>query len=147
MPRMQVFINAPPDEVFPAISDLTRHAPWATHALEIEAMSDGKPAVGSEYKCSHKNKEGDRVTITGISPNERFSFHAVMPNRMEVAHIMTLTPQNEGTVVAHEISLAKVPGLMALFKPLMVLLVNLAAKGPDGKFLNNMKAELEQDSQ
>ena len=147
MPRMQVFVNTPPDKVFPAISDLTRHAPWSAHALEIEAMSDGKPAVGSEYKCIHNNKEGDRVTITGLSPNERFSFHAVMPNRMEVDHIMTLTPQSEGTVVAHQITLGKLPGPMILFKPLMVLLVNLAAKGPEGKFLNNMKAELEQDSQ
>ena len=49
-----VFIQAPPDKVFDAISDLTRHVKWAQHNIAIEAGQEGPPAVGHTYTSSEK---------------------------------------------------------------------------------------------
>ena len=61
-------IQAPVDQVFEAMSDLTRHGKWAAHDLEINAVGDGPAQVGSEYTCAHKGKPADQVTITDIVP-------------------------------------------------------------------------------
>ena len=147
MPKGQVFVNAPPEQVFPAVSDLTRHAKWSSHGIEIEPVGSEAGQVGSEYRCIHKSKDGDRVTVTEISPDERFAFHVVMPNKFELDHTMTLTPQDGGTLLVHNANLSKLPGPMALFKPMLLAMIALTAGGPEGKFLKNLKAELEQNSQ
>ena len=46
-------IQAPVDEVFKAMCDLTHHTQWATHELSIEAGQEGPPAVGNTYTSSH----------------------------------------------------------------------------------------------
>ena len=144
MPKGEVFVNAPPEQVFPAISDLTRHAKWASHDIEIQPEGDDTGQVGNQYTSGHAGKNKDQVTVTEVAPNQRFSFHVVMPNKMEIDHTMTLTPQNEGTLVTHNIALVKLSWPMALFKPLMLILIAMAGRGPQSKFLNSMKAELEQ---
>lgn len=39
-----IVINAPPDKVFEAVSDLTRHANWAAADISIIAEQEGPPA-------------------------------------------------------------------------------------------------------
>ena len=142
MPK--AFIQAPPDKVFEAMSDLTRHAKWAVHELKIEPVEEGPPKVGSAYRSAHvKAKAPDQVTVTELLPNERFGFHVVMPNGWEVQHTMTATSQADGTLVTRTGSMTKLPALMFLMKLLMPLL----ASGAHKKFLNNMKSELEQSPQ
>ena len=34
-------VNAPPERVFAALSDLARHGEWAANPLKIESASDG----------------------------------------------------------------------------------------------------------
>ena len=143
----EVYIQAPTEAVFEAMCDLTRHAKWSAHGIKIEPVGSGTGQVGSEYRCIHKSRDGDRVTVTEITPNERFAFHVVMPNKIELDHTMTLTPQDGGTLIVHDANLTKLPGPMALFKPVLLVMVALAARGPEGKFLKNLKAELEQNSQ
>ncbi len=139
MPK--VFINASPDKVFEAMSDLTRHAKWGVHELKIEPVEDGPPKVGSKYRAAHvKAKAPDMVTVTELVPNERFAFHVVMPNRWEVQHTMTATQQGSGTLVTRRAQMTKLPLFLVFLKPLIPLL----ASGAPKKFLANMKAELEQ---
>ena len=40
-----IVIKAPPDKVFEAMSDLTRHASWAKHDIVITGDQEGSPAV------------------------------------------------------------------------------------------------------
>ena len=47
-----IHINAPMDQVFEAMCDLTRHAKWAAHDISIEAGQEGPPAVGNTYTSS-----------------------------------------------------------------------------------------------
>lgn len=90
MPK--VFIQAPTDKVFEAMCDLTRHAKWAKHDIAIESGQEGPPAVGNIYTSSHKGGKPDRLTITDLTPNERFGFHVVMPNNWELQQEMTASP-------------------------------------------------------
>ena len=146
MPKFDILVNAPPEAVFSAISDLTRHAAWAAHNIEIKAVEEGEVKVGSEYQCSHQGsrvREGDRVTVTELVPGSRFAFHARMPNRLELDHTMTISPQDGGTLVSHDAKLTKVPMPMALVKPMLLMMIAVAAGGPEKKFLKNMKSELE----
>ena len=134
-----IHIQAPTDRVFGAMSDLTRHARWAAHDLEIKALGEGPAQVGSQYSCTHKGKPADQVTITDISPNERFGFHVTMPNKWELQWNMTATSQGEGTLVTRDGKITKMPLLMTPMK----LLVALIGSGYEKKLLNNMKADLE----
>ncbi len=137
MPK--VFIQAPTDKVFEAMCDLTRHAKWAKHDIAIESGQEGPPAVGNIYTSSHKGGKPDRLTITDLTPNERFGFHVVMPNNWELQQEMTASPQGEGTLVTRSGKITKIPVLMAPLK----LLIALVGPMDDKKLLNNMKSDLE----
>ena len=90
-------IQAPVDQVFKAMCDLSRHANWATHDITIEAGREGPPAVGNTYTSSHQGKTPDRLTVTEMRPNERFVFHSVMkPDKFELDY------KNTGRDVTHE---------------------------------------------
>ena len=137
-----VYIQVPTDQVFEAICDLKRHAKWAAHDLEIKAVQEGPPEVGSQYSCTHKGKPGDQVTVTEMAANERFGFHVVMPNKWELDWTMTATPQGDGTLVTREGKITKIPLLMSPMK----LLVAMVGPKSERKLLNNMKADLEAPS-
>ena len=135
-----IFIQAPTDKVFEAMCDLTRHAKWAAHEITIEAGQEAPPAVGNTYTSSHtKATAPDRLTVTEMSPNERFVFHSVMPNSWELDFTMTSTAQGDGTLVTREAKVAKMPALMFPFKLLLPVIGGIY----DKKLLNNMKADLE----
>ena len=135
----QVVIQAPPDKVFEAMCDLTRHAKWAPHDLEIVAGQEGTPAVGHTFTSSHKGKAPDQLAITEMVPNQRVAFHSVMANKWELDFKMTAAPQGEGTLVTRSGKLTKVPLLLTPMK----LLIALAGPMGDKKLLNGMKADLE----
>ena len=134
-----VFIQAPTEKVFEAMSDLTRHPKWANHNIVIEAGQEGAPAVGNTYTSSHKGGSPDRLTVTQMTPNQRFGFHSVMPNKWELDFSMTVTQQGEGTLVSRSCEITKIPIFLAPMK----LLFALVAPGGDKKVLNNMKGDLE----
>jgi uncharacterized protein YndB with AHSA1/START domain len=70
-----IIIKAPPDKVFEAMSDLTRHASWAKHDIVITGDEEGSPAVGNTYSSSKAGGKPDRLTITSLTPNESIDFH------------------------------------------------------------------------
>jgi uncharacterized protein YndB with AHSA1/START domain len=132
-------IQAPPDKVFEAMCDLTRHAKWASHDIEIVAGQEGVPAVGHTYTSSHKGKAPDQLSITEMVPNQIVGFHSVMANHWELDFEMTTAPQGDGTVVTCSGKLTKVPLILTPMK----LLVAMVGPMGDKKLLNGMKADLE----
>lgn len=137
-----IVVNAAAEKVFAAISDLTRHAEWATHPITIEAVEEGPVHVGSTYMATHKGKPGDRLYVTELLPNQRFGFRSVMPNKMEFNFTMTVGPQGDGALVTRSGRPTKLPGatkLVLLIFPLILIIANAAEK----KFLQKMKASLE----
>ena len=120
-------IQAPVDQVFEAICDLSRHAKWAAHDITIEAGQEGPPAVGNTYTSSHQGKTPDQLIITELRPNERFAFHSVMTNKCELDFTMTVSQQVEGSRVTRQGKVTKIPLLMTPLK----LLVAMASAGPE----------------
>ncbi len=136
-----IVINALPDKVFEAMSDLTRHAKWAKHQIVIEGQQEGPPAVGNTYTSQEKSATPDKLTITELVPNELFRFHSRMDRGMgwEFDFTMTAKPDGEGTLVTRDAKVTKFP----IFMLLMKLMIPLMSGGQHQNLLNNMKEDLE----
>ena len=134
-----IIIKAPPDKVFEAMSDLTRHASWAKHDIVITGDEEGSPAVGNTYSSSKAGGKPDRLTITSLTPNESINFHVVMPNKWELDWQMSVAPDGDGTKVERTGRITTIPWYMAPMK----LLYSMAAPMDDKKSTQNMKADLE----
>ena len=135
----KITVNAPVDKVFDAVSDLTRHAGWAAHDINISAETDGAVAVGHIYSSGKSGKELDRVTVTEVVPNQRFGFHVVMPNKWELDWQISVSAAGDGTSVERKGRITSIPMLMAPMK----LLYALAAPMDEKKLAKKMKADLE----
>ena len=96
-----VFIEASPEDVFPYVSDLTKHGEWAADPLKIEAVDDAEIGVGKAYR-SEVEFRGKMVTgeevVTEYEPSRRFAFH-VKDSTSEHDHAFTFVPQGEGTLM------------------------------------------------
>lgn len=132
-------VNAPPDKVFEAVSDLTRPANWAAHEIVITGDQEGPVAVGHTFSSVKNGGKPDRITITSVTPNEGLGFHVVMPNSWELDWQISLTSQVDGTKVDRSVRITKMPWYMSPMK------LVVAAVGPifEKKMAKNMKAELE----
>ena len=135
----KITVNAPVDKVFEAVSDLTRHAGWAAHDININAETEGPVAVGHKYSSGKTGKKLDQITVTDYSPNERFGFHVVMPNKWELDWQISVAPDGDGTSVERKGRITSIPTLMAPMK----LLYALAAPMDEKKLAKKMKADLE----
>jgi hypothetical protein len=60
----KITVNAPADQVFEAVSDLTRHSAWAAHPINITAEQDGPIGFGHKYSSGKIGKKLDRITVT-----------------------------------------------------------------------------------
>ena len=87
----EVFIQAPPNVVFEAMCDLTRHATWAKHDIVIEAGQEGPPTVGNTYTSSEKGATPDQLRVTELVANELFKFHSHMSRGMGWDFDFTMT--------------------------------------------------------
>ena len=70
-------VDAPPERVFAALSDLARHGEWAANPLKIESTTDDPAAVGSEYKSSVRFMGKDvsgTLRVTVLEAPSRFGF-------------------------------------------------------------------------
>ncbi len=139
-----VLIQAPPNVVFDAMCDLSRHPKWAKHEIVIEAGQEGPPAVGNTYTSSEKGATPDQLTVTELVPNELFKFRSHMSRGMgwDFDFTMTARPEGDGTTVTRDAKITKFPIIMLPMR----LLIPLIAPGLEQNFLNNMKEDLEAGS-
>jgi uncharacterized protein YndB with AHSA1/START domain len=75
-----VTIQAPPEAVWPWVSDLEKHVEWSAKAYTVEWLSGEPNAVGSCYRSvgwvpGDKDHVNEGV-ITEVVPNERFALRA-----------------------------------------------------------------------
>jgi len=117
----KITVNAPVDKVFEAVSDLTRHAGWAAHDINISAETEGPVAGGHKYSSGKTGEKLDRITITELVPNERLGFHVVMPNRWELDWQISVSPAGDGTSVERKGRITSIPALMTPMKFLYAL--------------------------
>ena len=135
----KITVNAPVDKVFEAVSDLTRHAGWAAHDINISAETEEPVAVGHKYSSGKSGGKWDQITITDFVPNERLGFHVVMPDKWELDWQISVSAAGDGTSVERKGRITSIPALMTPVK----FLYALAAPMDEKKLAKKMKADLE----
>ena len=96
-------IKAAPDDVWAAITDVTRMGEWSPecHTCEWNEGSDG-PAVGARFTGHNRNGEKEWTTeaeVTECDPGRRFAFDGVFGDLRFSHWAYTLEPVPEGTQV------------------------------------------------
>ena len=131
-----VLIDLPSQQVWDALSDLTRHVEWSAH-VKTEAVGDGPLAVGSKFTSALPDTEPDQLTVTELEPNSKIVYHSVMRTGLEFDFTMTFEARGDSTYVTRQGKLVKGP---IYLKPLVNLVV-----GPmgEGKYLKVIKEALE----
>jgi uncharacterized membrane protein len=137
----RVEVNAPRQEVFDYIADLTKHPEWATNPLEIETVSGGPATVGSTYRSSavfmRKNVAAEQ-RVVACEPPSRFSFVSKEGNQ-EYTHEYTFRGDGDKTAVERIITV-DVPGARGVF---MKGIIGMAAPKINKKSAVLLKSRLE----
>ena len=104
MPRTSTSaqIAAKPEDVFAAVSNLTRHPQLAANEdLAIEAVSEGEAGVGSEYRSTVRFMGKDvaaQLRVTEHEPSSRFSYVVTDSTGTHTQEI-DIRPDNGGSLV------------------------------------------------
>jgi len=113
--RSEVFIAAPPEEVWSLISDLERGPEWSLVTLECKLTSEGPPGLGSTYR-SLSRFVASRVTteqeIVEWEPPRRMVSKVVKGGESTFTQICE--PEGEGTALTM-INEFSVPGALPGF--------------------------------
>jgi uncharacterized membrane protein len=119
MPKAQseVYIAAPPEEVWALISDLEGGPEWSVVTLECQLTSEGPPGLGCTYRSVSKFAASKITTedeIVEWVPPRRMVSRAI--KGAESSFTQTCEPQGEGTVLTMYNEFAfpsALPGLVA----------------------------------
>jgi uncharacterized protein YndB with AHSA1/START domain len=134
-------IDADPQDIFDAISELTRHPEWSTDPLRITPLSNGQPQIGSRYKSRAKAQGKDIVavlTVTQFKAPKRFAF-TVSDVTGEYLHEYSLRPEYDGFRVRHTVT-----ARLNLPQTILFWLVYPFIKWPNRvEALNRLKVQLE----
>ena len=138
----RVHISAKPEDVFPYLSDLTRHGEW-NQSLSVEAASDGPAAVGSQYRSTGRmmGKEfKNDVRITELESPTRLSFIS-NDGKNDFLQEFTFRPIGGGTSLERRVTFEMNPLMMLMFK---AVIGPLMANPSMNKSLKALKGKLEQ---
>jgi uncharacterized membrane protein len=110
----EIFVAAPPEEVWALISDLERGPDWSVVTLKCEVTSDGPLGVGCTYRAVSKfvaSKITTEHEILEWIPARRIVTRVVKGGASTLTQ--TCDPQGEGTVLSMSNDFAVPPGLPA----------------------------------
>ncbi len=105
-------IAAPPADIWAIISDPTRHPEIAGsgQVVEIEVLTPPPMGLGSQFQAK-QNMQGVRYQtvsyVVAFEEERRFTWRIGLPGTGPVAQVweFTLTPHDDGTLVAHSVAL------------------------------------------
>jgi uncharacterized protein YndB with AHSA1/START domain len=127
-----VTIDAPPDEVWPWIADVTKHGAWSPKAFSAELVSGEVGQVGSRYRSvgwipNDKNHSND-VEIVEAVPHERLVLRSD-DSLGPFTNTYVLQPAGSGTEVAWTLAFPPLRFPMSVMAPLLFPIVGK----PDGR--------------
>jgi uncharacterized membrane protein len=110
--QSEIFIAAPPEEVWALISDLERGPEWSVVTLECEITSEGPPAVGCTYRSASKFAASKITTehqiVEWVAPRRIVS---KVIRGAESTFTQGCEPQGRGTVLTMSNEFAAPAGL------------------------------------
>lgn len=132
-----VDIDAPAEQIYPYISDFTKHDGWSKGRIAMTQESDGSYSSDTKLfgKAHHAN-----LVVTGEEAPRRFEFDVVEPGAT-VHHTFTLTPAGSGTRVERTMTLPEMHGVQAVL--VKNVLAPLAIKNDIAASLKKLKRQLE----
>ena len=119
--EFSVTITAPPETVWPWISQLEKHVEWCNRPYSVQWISGEPNAVGSRYRSvgwipgdkDHVN-EGE---ITEVVPNQRFALRAD-DDQGPFQNTYVLKPSGDGTEVTFSLVFPKMKGALVVLAPI-----------------------------
>jgi uncharacterized membrane protein len=113
--QSEIFIAAPPEEVWALISDLERGPEWSVVTLACELTSDGPPGVGGTYRSTSKfasSKVTTEHVIVEWAPVRRIVSKVV--KGAESTFTQICHPEGAGTILTM-INRFSAPGALPAF--------------------------------
>ena len=140
----RILVNAPLQEAFDYVSDLTRHPEWSGGELKIEATTPGPIAIGKEYfsrgEVVVQKDRPNTVRVSVYEPPHRFGFVAKDPDFGDVSHVFTFTKQDGGVLIERAMTVSLNPIIAFGFRFLIYPFVG----GPSmNRSLAKLKEKLE----
>jgi uncharacterized protein YndB with AHSA1/START domain len=141
-----ITIDAPPDEVWPWVADVTRHGDYSPNTFTAELVSGEHGDVGARYRSvgvipNDKHHANDVEVVESV-PNERLLLRS--DDKLgSFTNTYVLRPVGGGTEVSWTLAFPPLKGPMALMVPILFPLVGK----PDGrKRMKLLKAKVESAS-
>jgi uncharacterized protein YndB with AHSA1/START domain len=142
--RHQVLVNAPLQQTFDYVSDLTHHPEWSGGELKIEAITPGPIAVGKEYRSrgevAVQKDRPNTVRISAYEPPHKFGFVANDPDFGDVSHVFTFTQQGGGVLIERAMTVSLNPIIAFGFR---FLIYPFVGRPSMNKSLARLKEKLE----
>ena len=136
-------IAAEPEDVFEAVSDLTRHAQYAANQdLKVEAISEGETAVGRQYHSKVRFMGSDveaELRVTEFLAPSKFCFVATDSSGVHT-HEIDIHPQDGGSNIIRTTT-SVMP--LVIFIGFKIWGWRLVGKPGMMKWYENLKAQLE----
>jgi uncharacterized protein YndB with AHSA1/START domain len=141
---VSITIKAPPEAVWPWVSDITRHSEWSPKPYRVELVSGEMNAVGSRYRSvgwvpPNDGNHSNDVEITEVVPMTRFALNAT-DDSGTFASTFDLLPVEGDTQVTFHIVFPAMKGLSSVMVPLLFPIV---AKPDFRKRLGLLKQRIE----
>lgn len=118
----QIVVNAPVDQVFTYLADITRHSEWgqAGHKLEIEKTSEGPVGQGSTFRSVgyQFGRNEDTVTIVEFVANRRVVYQSE-GNAGTLRHSFDLEAADGGTNVTKGLDIVQAKGPFKILAPIV----------------------------
>jgi uncharacterized protein YndB with AHSA1/START domain len=124
---VSITIQAPPEVVWPWVSDITRHGEWSPKPYRVELVSGEPGAVGSHYRSvgwvpPNDGNHSNEVELTEVVPTSRFALTATDESGT-FRSTYDLRPVGDGTEVTFHIEFPKMKGVSAVMVPLLFPIV------------------------
>lgn len=143
MPSQTITINAPAENVFAYVADISRHGEWGNpgQKLSVQKTSEGPIGVGSTFASTGQQfgTQNDTVKITEYVPNSRVAYQAE-GNAGLIEHTFDLKPAGEGVEVTKTFEALKPKFPLNVLKPIVYNFIQPGALKSD---LERIKANVE----
>lgn len=121
-----ITIDAPPEQVWPWVADLTKHAEYSPQPFQVELLSGEVGKVGTRYRSvgaiPNDKHHSNEVEVVESVPHERFVLRAD-DALGAFSNTYVLRPVGSGTEVSYTLVFPPLKPPMSLVVPVLFPLV------------------------
>lgn len=140
--QQSITVSAPPEKAYEFLADISRHAEWSGHGLQVQKTSDGPVAVGATYSTIGKQMGTHKgeVTVTQLNPYSQITYES-LDDTGHFRHGFLLAARDGGTEITKTVEPLKKGLLLTLLGPGMGLLVPRGLRADLAKIKERLEAQ------